>query len=1160
MRFGDRRSRQHDDTAVGACARARRRLAAIAVLAGAFGVLSAAPATATVGWSVHTIAGPTQFSTSDRALCEKEIERGEVYPLCDRYELVVRNVGDTASSGPIVVTDRFPLATAGEAESAGEKPHRGRFGGEWWTCSSEVIAGSTTVTCTSEFSVAPEVYAPNPSEATPIIIPVVAPGAGAGILRSEVTVTGGGASEAGDALTIQETPFGPERSPFEVADFGFAANAVGGGASTQAGGHPGDITADLEFSTFLRPTEVGFGLERFNPTLPVQSPRSASVELPLGFIGDPLATPTCSEEQLAREEEGRACPPASRIGIATVNAGGHLYLTGGGEGQSGSAIYNIAPHGGYPAEFGFSLLHRSVLMYASVVHTDAGYRLRTSAPSIPAAVGIGGVSLTFFGDPGKLNEESAQPAFLTNPADCSAGSLSARVEADSWEDPGRLVTNEAATYPGVTGCDQLRFEPSLGFAPSSGGEGGTSQADEPSAYTVDLKIPQTSGFDELGTPPLRDATVTLPAGVSVSPSAAQGLVGCQAVGPEGINLGSSQIGPRGQDLGDPEATELGAGYVGGNGSQYEDGYYHLAPGHCPAASQIGTVEAITPILADPLLGRVFVALPKCGGEGQPACTVASATNGELYGLYLEVQGPGFVVKFPGSISADPVTGRLTASFKDLIQQPFSDFKLHLKGGPRAPLANPQACGAASTSSVLEPWSAPGTPDALVSSSFSVDWDGQGGGCPAGLPFSPGFSAGTVSSAAGAFSPFTLSLSRHDREQDLGGLTVTTPAGLLGRIAGIPLCGEPQASQGTCSSASQVGSTSVGAGAGSQPLWVSGRVYLTGPYNGAPFGLSIVVPAVAGPFNLGNVVVRAAIRVDPHSGQVTVVSDPLPQIVDGVPLRVQTVNVTLDRPGFIFNPTSCVGQQVTATVGGVQGASAGVSSPFAATGCRDLAFHPSFTVSTQAKTSKAGGASLDVRVGYPAAGQANIRSVAVTLPKQLPSRLTTIQQACPEATFNANPASCPVGSDVGIATANTPVLSGPVTGPAYLVSHGGAAFPDLVLILQGEGVTLDLVGSIDIKHGVTSSTFGSVPDAPISAFDVSFPEGPHSALTTNLPAKAKGNLCGQSLTMPTTITGQNGAVIKQNTKIAVTGCPKVKPKPKAKAHRKHKKTKKKGGKR
>jgi hypothetical protein len=277
-----------------------------------------------------------------------------------------------------------------------------------------------------------------------------------------------------------------------------------------------------------------------------------------------------------------------------------------------------------------------------------------------------------------------------------------------------------------------------------------------------------------------------------------------------------------------------------------------------------------------------------------------------------------------------------------------------------------------------------------------------------------------------------------------------------------------------------------------------------------------------------VIVRAAIRVDPHTSQVTVTSDPLPQIVDGVPLRIQKINVTADRPGFIFNPTNCSQQYVNGTITGAQGASAAASSPFAVGGCASLPFKPLFMVATQGKTSKATGASLDVKVAQKP-GEANIHKVDVQLPLALPSRLTTLQKACAQPQFEANPAGCPEGSFVGVATAHTPILAAPLTGPAILVSHGGAAFPDLVIVLQGEGIRIDLVGNTDIKKGITFSRFETVPDAPITSFELYLPEGPHSVLAAN------GSLCSQRLVMPTTITGQNGAQVTQSTSIAVTGC-------------------------
>jgi hypothetical protein len=420
--------------------------------------------------------------------------------------------------------------------------------------------------------------------------------------------------------------------------------------------------------------------------------------------------------------------------------------------------------------------------------------------------------------------------------------------------------------------------------------------------------------------------------------------------------------------------------------------------------------------------------------------------------------------------------------------------------------------------------------ATPSSSFTTSWDGAGAQCPAPPPFAPAFAAGTTSTTAGAFTTFALNVNRADGHQLLSGISLTTPPGLLGMLSHVQLCGEPQAGRGTCPAASRIGSVNAAAGSGPDPFHVSGPVYLTGPYRGAPFGLSVVVPAVAGPFDLGNVIVRSSIAVDPHTAQLTVSSDPLPQMVgdSGVPVRLRSVSVAIDRPGFIFNPTSCAPTALAGTLASNQGATVDVSSPFRLAGCRTLPFHPSLSASTAARTSKAYGASLDVKV-TSAPGQANIAKVDVQLPAALPSRLSTLQQACTQSQFDANPGGCPAGSVVGTATAHTPALNAPLSGPAYLVSHGGAAFPDLIVVLQGEGITIELVGNTDIKRGLTYSRFEALPDAPVDSFELILPQSPHSALG------AFASLCRHALLMPTAITAQNGAQVRQTTTIAVTGC-------------------------
>jgi hypothetical protein len=1113
--------------------RARSLLLALglAALVGC-GSASAASAAGEVGWTIGAVSEPSAVSAGDTSVCETQLN-GYHGVTCDRDQLLVTNDGEAeASAGVVTLVDRLPAGiTTTSTPESGEGPEGAR-----WECTEG--AGTTVVTCTFAEPVPRGGYAP------PLDILVSSPTSGmSGTLHNEITVSGGGALEP--IVTTQDTPISSLEPPFAITQFSLEAHSSGSGPATGAGVHPWEVTTQFGIPSVFAPVSTQVS-DQFQP---VQNVKSVSVELPPGLIGDPQATVRCTQIALRNAE----CPPASRVGAFTILAGALAEFQYSGKGGFGpfhccSAIYNMVPEGKYPAEFAFTFASQAVFMYANIANGPGGRDgVRITVAGIPDSLETTYAAITFYGAPGLVNGSESDAAFLTNPANCSAGPLSSQIELAAWEDPTSPVRRSATAYPRVTGCEQLAFHPSLGMAPSSAGAEGTSQADSPSAYTADLNLPQTTKFSELATPELEDATVTLPAGVSLSPSAAQGLTGCRPEGPEGINIGSDHFGAGGQDLGDPEATELGAGHAGGNGSPYDDGFYHTAPGHCPAASTLGTVDISTPLLPTrcgsegqpvcepgespaPLQGHIYLKQPECGGAGQKACSEASATNGELYGLYLEAEGSGVIIKLAGTVSADPQTGQLTASFKENPQLPLEELQLHFHGGPRAPIANPQSCGSFATTSTLTSWA--GQEVSGAAEPFSIT------GCAATVPFSPSFAAGTTVPAAGAFSPFTLSFSRRDGEQDLSGLSVTLAPGLLAKIAGVPLCGEPQAEAGSCGPESQIGTASVLAGAGEDPLYVpGGRVYLTGGYKEAPFGLSIVVPAVAGPFNLGNVVVRAKIEINPHTSQVTVVSDPLPQIKDGVPFRLRTVNVEVNRPGFTFNPTSCAAQQITATITATQGASAGVASPFAVTGCAGLPFKPGFAVSTAGKASKANGASLDVSV-TSGAGQANIAKVKVQLPKQLPSRLTTLQKACLANVFEANPAACPKESDVGTATALTPVLASPLSGPAYLVSHGGAAFPDLEIVLQGEGVTLILDGKTDIKHGITTSSFESIPDAPVSSFKLDLPTGKYSILGTDLPISANYDLCRQSLVMPTILTGQNGAAVTQNTKISITGCPTI----------------------
>jgi hypothetical protein len=671
---------------------------------------------------------------------------------------------------------------------------------------------------------------------------------------------------------------------------------------------------------------------------------------------------------------------------------------------------------------------------------------------------------------------SGEGDFITNATSCPGNNTTRLAMTDS---EGATVTKTYTTPIGLTGCNLIPFEPNFLLTAA------TTEQDQPDGITAEAGLKRHSGKEEIDSSQLNTASITLPEGMTMNPSAAQGLQACTPA---------------------------------------EIGIHTAEPVTCPAGSKIGTVELNVPTLpAGSLKGNIYLGGPESG-----------PITGPPYTMYVDAESAryGVSVRLKASVVPNEATGRLTATFSENPEQPFSNIVMRFNGGPLAPIANPLACGAASTEAVFTPYS--GTaPVSLLASPFTVDSNGAGGACASPLPFSPTqVTRNQPPGRAGANTSYAFEVNRASGQQYISQIKTTMPAGLIGLIPTVTQCGEAEANAGTCSAASQIGIVRVSAGAGPTPYAFSGNVYLTGPYNGAPFGLSIVVPAVAGPFNLGNVVSRGTLTINPYTAQVTATST-LPTIVKGVPLRLRNVAVEINRQGFLKNPTNCsvLATETTLTgfVPGVAGnATALLSSPFQVNECSALPFKPKFTASSGAKTSKANGASLTTTVTQ-AAGQANIKSLLVQLPVQLPSRLTTLQKACVAATFESNPYHCPSGSFVGGATVVTPALPGKMTGPAILVSHGGAAFPDLDLVLEDDGVRVILVGNTDIKKAITTTNFAAPPDVPVSSVTVNLPVGPHSALTAN------GNLCASKLVMPTTITGQNGVTVKQNTAISVSGC-------------------------
>jgi hypothetical protein len=666
-----------------------------------------------------------------------------------------------------------------------------------------------------------------------------------------------------------------------------------------------------------------------------------------------------------------------------------------------------------------------------------------------------------------FNGRAGAGDFLTLPSECSTTTTSS-LEVQSWE--GQVSRTQTHTPVGVEGCGAVPFAPIAEVRAES------AQSDAPDGATTEVKAPQNVGPTEINTADIAQARVTLPEGLTLNPSAARGLQACTAAQ---IGIGST------------------------------------APVACPPSSAVGTVAIETALPAGSLSGEVYLGSPAGGPLTEPPFTI-----------YLDAESVyGVSVRLKGLLTPNPTTGRLEATFAENPQLPFSSLVLKLKGGAQAPLANPLACGNAPTQSLFTPYT--GTPTASSSTPFATT------GCPTPLPFFLAQSTQDASPEAGAYTSYTFNLGRAEGQQYLSRVSTVLPAGLLGSIPSVPLCDEPQAGAGTCSPASQIGVATVSAGSGPEPYAFSGPVYLTGPYDGAPYGLSIPVPATAGPFDLGSgacdcVLTRAALTIDPYTAQVIATST-LPSIVRGVPLRLRGVSLTLNRPSFLFNPTNCGPLATESTLTSTFGTIQSQSSPFQVSNCGALAFKPSFKLASGAHASKTAGASLRVSL-VQGSHEANIRSVFVQLPRLFSARLKTLQGACPEATFAASPLDCPTSSRVGGATVHTPVLAGELSGPVYLVSHGGAAFPDLDLVLEDGGVRIILVGATNIAKGLTTSTFAAIPDAPVSSFTLDLPVGPHSAL-----AAASKNLCKKALTMPTTMVAQNGAQIKRSTKVSVTGC-------------------------
>jgi hypothetical protein len=1015
------------------------------------------------------------------------------------------------------------------------------------------------------------------------------------------TVSGGGASGVRTAMHGVEVN-GSER--FGTETYSLAPEQLGGSRDTQAGSHPFQLTSVLVANTKYDSTlEEALGRPRT-----VALVKDYVGELPAGLVGNPTPFDQCTDAQFAttfevpaRNEEFASvfneCPASSAVGVALV----HYSAVGfGGEKTVRTPIFNMVPLRGEPVRFGFFARGIVPAFLNASVRTGGDYGVTVSSHSIIQAAWLPSVKLTFWGVPGSplhdpqrgweclytygtcpTSTNVSPPPFLTMPTSC--GAFRSTLLADSWpyeekpSQPAKPATYELEQngHPlSVDGCNHLPFSPSIEVEPD------VPDASTSTGLNVKVHLPQTAELNPegLAESALRNTTVTLPAGVAVNPSGANGLEACSANPGDlpGGRLGSpgDQIGYQGSAEPElepgltlpaftPELPESLAAKGAVESHELSESEATLQPGinFCPNGSKIGTVKFTLPILPHALEGAVYIADQNANPFGS------------LLAMYAVAEDPvsGVLAKLAFNVTLDPSTGQLVATSENSPQAPLETAEFHFFGGERAPLATPSRCGSYTTNASFTPWSAePGEAPQQSSSTFDVTSGPNGGPCTypgQALPFSPSLTGGATNVNAGAFSPFTATMSRKDGEQNLQSLEVHLPPGLSGILTGVELCPEPRANLGECGPNSLIGETTVSVGIGGDPFSVSGgKFYLTGPYNGsgactvgtsgcAPFGITFEVPAKAGPFDLERnsanpagedpcdcVIVRGKIEINPLTSAITITSNPpgtpdaIPTSIEGIPLEIQRVNAITTRNDFQFNPTNCSKMEVTGTIHSSENGIDEIRVPFQVTNCAALKFTPKFKVSLGAKTSKADGASLSTTVTEPAGAlgtQANLAKVKVELPKQLPSRLTTLQKACTSKQFELNPANCPSESKIGYAVVHTPLVPVPLEGPAIFVSHGGEAFPSLTMVLQGYGVTIDLVGTTFIsKAGVTSTTFRTVPDQPFSSFTLTLPTGKYSALT------ALGNVCTEKLTMPTEFIAQNGMEIHQTTPISVTGCKKT----------------------
>jgi hypothetical protein len=1063
-----------------------------------------------------------------------------------QFSIEVRNIGTQDGDGALVIEDQLPV---GVTATHIEGPFANYGGG--YECS-----GLTTekVKCTmsdfwvSEFeppsgghglAQAPGTQTASLRGLSPtgylplLIIDVAVDTEVSGVGVNTATASGGGAvapTSDVDEVLFNATPsaFGLLQSGFE-SDVFDAAYPVGG-AVRQAGDHPFEQRTNFDLNESSR-----IGTDGTRYITPSGQIKTAEVTLPRGTIGNPEALPKCDPVDFSQEGstfDSTACPANTQVGYLNglITGGPNEFGQGGFFGPDGTAahvpLYNLVPPKGTPVDLGFSAGIAQAHVFAQLDPAQ-NYAIKTVTPNIQSLVAVRGVEVTIWGVPGDPAHDrfryypekqqngdvvgapfggAAIRPFLTNPMDCGFENGGTRIRLDSYQHPDLFTPEPALEYPSplnVTGCGDLRFrfEPDIALQPTD------RHAGAPTGLDVHLKVPQRNdevkdaaesyaknGFvNGISTPPIKKAVVTFPEGMTISPSAAQGLGSCTS---EEISLGTDK------------------------------------PVRCPDNSQYGTLTLHTPLFpvnAQPE-GWIYIAKQ----NDNPFHNFLS--------LYLVIQEPdrGVLVKIPAKLELDPQTGRIVSTFDDLPQFPVSDMQMNFKGGVRAGLVEPSTCGRKTITAEFFSWQDPAVPQ-VVKNSYDITQKPDGSPCVGNLgerPFKPSLDAGTTDNTAGGYAPFVFRLTRTDDDQEFSQLGVTLPPGLVAKFAGVTMCADAGIAQAiarsgagdgaleqanpSCPASSLIGSTEAGVGVGVPLTFVPGKVYLAGPYRGAPLSLVVITPTLVGPYDLGVIAVRTALNVNPETAQGSALTDPLPRIVQGIPVRIRDIRLKLDRKEFTLNPTSCAEKTITAHVTGTGGdvnttaddTAVAIAERFQAAECASLRFKPKLSFHLFGGTHRGAHPKLKAVV-KPRADDANFATASVALPGSEFLDQGHIRTVCTRVQFAAN--QCPTGSVYGHAVAKTPLFDQPLSGPVYLRSSSHS-LPDLVATLKGpasQPVEVDLVGRIDSANGGIRTSFATIPDAPVSSFTLAM-EGGKKGLLVN-----STNLCAKTNRATAKFTSQNG---------------------------------------